>query len=242
MKGGLPIHDTLASHGPNLPEVASSPESNLAEQMGYEVVQGEGEGDAGKPASTVRSSGFSVQPGCFMLDAVFKCRSSVMDFYLAGKDLRKGSHVVAGDGENILEVVDMSKGRTAEIVRLEAGVATLQVTPDHPVQVPDKKGEVAEILYQAAGKLALGDLVVLDSGKPAALTSVHAEPHECEVLKVVFEPDLPVAVFSCPPCILSKGQAKKPPRRGGMCRRGQVDQTADGGASIPDTAAGEYMD
>ena len=236
LKGGVSVQSPLTSHGPGLCEAASG--SNLAEQMGYTLVQTEGEGNAGDGTS----SGFSVQPGCFMLDAVFQCRSSIMDFYLAGKDLRKGSQVVAGDGKSTLEVVDISKGRAAEVVSLEAGAATLQVTPDHPVQVPDKKGEVAEILYQAAGKLAAGDLVVLDSGEPAALTGIHTEPSACEVLKVVFEPDLPVAVFSLPPCILSKGQSKKPTRRSGMCRRGQVDQTADGGASIPDTAAGEYMD
>ena len=243
-KGLLPIQATFASHGPpNLPKDASSPASNLAEEMGYTLVQTEGEGNAGNAASAYRSSGFSVQPGCFMLDAVFQCRSSLMDPYLTGKDLRKGSQVVAGDGENMLEVVDISKGRATEVISLEAGAATLRVTPDHLVQVPDKRGKVSEILYQAAGKLAAGDLVVLDSGEPAALTGIHTEPSECEVLKVVFEPDLPVAVFSCPPCILSKGQTKKPPRRGGMCRRGQAaDQTADGGASIPDTAAGEYMD
>ena len=138
---------------------------------------------------------------------------------------------------------------------LQAGDATLQITRDHPVQVPDLKDVqevVAEILdategegvaqYVAAGTLKEGDLVVLDSGEPMALTSVESWSVDCEVLKIAFEPDLPVAVFSCPPCILSKGHKKLPKRRGRMCQRGKgAPNTTSDAASVPVTL-GEYVD
>ena len=248
LRGGPPAQASLASHGPGVSREASSHGSSLAEQLGYTVVEDD-------VASSVlsRSSGFSVKPDCFMPEAVFKSRSSVMDFYLMGKDLQKSSQVVAGDGESIMDVVEISKEhRKTELVSLEAGDASLQVTHDHLVQVPDANGELGKMLYQKAGALKVGDLVVLDSGEPVPLTNVHTEPAECEVLRVVFDPDLPVAAFSCPPCILTKGHKRKPPvRRGGMCSRGKgaastasavAFEAADGGASMPDTAAGVYTD
>ena len=101
----------------------------------------------------------------------------------------------------------------SEVVELQAGAAILRVTPDHLVKVADPKGEAEESLYLAAGQLKAGDLVVLDSGEAAALSSVVLRREACQVLKVVFEPDLPVAVFSRPTCILSLGHKRKPPIR-----------------------------
>ena len=236
LRGGRSVQASLASHGPDGPKEASSQGPNLADQLGYTVVEDD-------VASSVlsRSSGSD----CFMVEAVFKNRSSVV----AGRDLQKGSQVVAADGESIMDVVEISKEhRKTELVSLEAGDASLQVTHDHLVQVPDANGELGKMLYQKAGALKVGDLVVLDSGEPVALTNVHAEPAECEVLRVVFDPDLPVAAFACPPCILTKGHKSRPP-----VRRGGVFQGPGGGigGSIPgggrrspqvDTAAGVYTD
>ena len=101
---------------------------------------------------------------------------------------------------------------------------------------------VGSARYVEAGKLKKGDLVMLDAGEPAPLTSVEPESGDCEVLKLAFKPNLPVAVFSCPPCILSKGANSKPdPRRGKKCRRrGQrakgEESADDGRASMPNTA------
>ena len=108
------------------------------------------------------------------------------------------------------------------------------------MQVPDARGELDKILYFPAGQLKVGDSVVLDSGEAAELTKVNLQATECEVLKIVLEPDLPVAVFSPPPCIQSKGHKKKPStRRAGQCRKGKaVVDPADGAGSIPDTAVG----
>ena len=187
------------------------------------------------------SSGCSVQQNCFMLDAIFKSR---MDVFREGSDLQEGSQVLAGDGETVLEVVEISKeARTKKVVDLQAGAATLRVTPDHPVQVPDENGQAGCRLYMPAGKLKVGDFVMLDSGEPVALTTAETLPMECKVLKIVFKPDLPVAIFSSPSCILSKGHKKLQKRRSLRGRRGQEPaDPIDEGASIPDTAAGEYMD
>ncbi|CAE7247388.1 unnamed protein product [Symbiodinium sp. CCMP2456] len=236
----------LACHGLAFSEVASnSQEPDLAEQLGYSVVD-----DGGTSSSVLScSSWFSVKPDamkphCFMVDAIFKTRSYGADFFLMGRDLKKGSQVVAGDDASILEVAKTPEICDAsEVVELQAGTATLRVTPDHLVQVADAKGEVEESLYLEAGKLKAGDLVMLDSGDVAALTSVTIRPLACQVLKIVFEPYLPVAVFSRPTCILSLGHKKAVIRRGGRSQAGPgpSDASMDGRASIPITA-GEYMD
>ena len=231
-------------------EASCSQEPDLAEQLGYSIVVD----DDGTASSVLsRSSWFSVKPDsvkpqCFMVDAIFKTRSYGSygaDFFLMGRDLKKGSQVVAGDDASILEVAKTPEICDAsEVVELQAGAATLRVTPDHLVQVADAKGEAEGSLYLAAGKLKAGDLVMLDSGEPVALSSVVIRRMACQVLKIVFEPYLPVAVFSRPTCILSLGHKKKPPiRRGGRSQGGPgpSDDSMDGGVSVPITA-GEYMD
>ena len=238
--GVLSGHPTLARHGVTFCEVASGgQESDLAERLGYSLVD-----DVGDDVVSIQSgaSQWSVKQHCFMSDAIFKTCSGDANFYLMGKNLKKGSQVVAGDGKTLLEVAASPEICPAtEVVDLHAaGGATLCVTPDHPVQVPDARGELDKILYIRAGQLKVGDSVVLDSGEAAELTKVNLQATECEVLKIVFEPDLPVAVFSPPPCIQSKGHKKKPStRRAGQCRKGKaVVDPADGAGSIPDTAVG----
>ena len=240
-------HHLNSGHTPHceapVNEASNSQEPDLAEQLGYSFVDDDG------TASSVRShcSWFavkpdSVKPQCFMVDAIFKTRSFGADFFLMGRDLKKGSQVVAGDDSSILEVAKTPEICDAsEVVELQAGTATLRVTPDHLVQVADAKGEAEESLYLAAGKLKAGDLVMLDSGEVAALSSVVLRHEACQVLKIVFEPYLPVAVFSRPTCILSLGHKKKPPiRRGGGGKSqggpGPSDDSRDGRASIPITA------
>ncbi|CAE7541360.1 unnamed protein product [Symbiodinium sp. CCMP2592] len=235
------IRSSLTQQGPtpSVDAASGGQEPKLTEELGYVLVD---DGVASSSAWSC-SSWFSVQPDCFMPDAIFKTRSGRIEHFLKGRDLQKGSQVVAGDGETLLEVALPPEICLAtEVVDLQAGGAMLRVTPDHPVQVPDARGELDKILYIPAGQLKVGDSVVLDSGEAAELTGVNFQATECEVLKIVFEPDLPVAVFSAPPCIQSKGHQKKPPRRSGECRKGAggegvVDPT-DGAVSIPDTAVG----
>ena len=219
-------------------------ESNLTEELGYVVVD-----DGVTSSSTLScSSWFSVKPDCFMLDAIFKTRTGGIEHFLRGSELQKGSQVVAGDDETILEVCEAPVlCQAKEVVRLQAGAATLRVTADHPVQIPPeegpKKGEGGgSCRYVPAGSLKPGALVMLDSGEPAALTGLASESGDFEVLKLAFKPNRSVAVFSCPPCILSKGANSKPAiRRAKMGqRRGQgsmAEENADDGrASMPNTA------
>ena len=110
------------------------------------------------------------------------------------------------------------------------------------MQVPDEGGKAGRHLYMPAGKLKVGDFVMNDSGEPVALTTAETLPTECKVLKIVFKPDLAVAVFSSPSCILSKGHRKLQNRRSVRGRGQEAADPMDEGASIPDTAAGEYMD
>ena len=236
-QAGICLHPTLVHRDER---AASSQESNSNMEMDYIPV------DDGTSSVLSNSSWFSVKPHSFMLDAIFKTRSYVIDFFVMGKDLlKKGSQVVAADNETILEVAEPPKVCEAtEVVHLQAAAATLDVTPDHRVQVPDANGELDIGLFVPAGELKEGDLVALDSVEPVALTSVEIRSMDVHVLKLTFKPDLPVAAFACPACILSKSDRKKPAtRRGGMCHKsvGTSDKTADGGVSVPITA-GEYMD
>ena len=235
--GSPSVHASLTHHVP-VPsgDAASHGEADVTE---YILVDDEA---ASSSAVLSHSSWFSVKPDCFMADAIFKTRSSGVDFFLMGRDLRKGSQVVAGDDETILEVCE------APVVRLQAGAATLRVTPEHAVQVPAADGGMeggaggGSCRYVPAGSLKPGALVMLDSAEPMALTGVASESGEHEVLKLAFKPNRSVAVFSCPPCILSKGANSKPAiRRAKMGqRRGQgstaTEDADDGRASMPNTA------
>ncbi|CAE7693654.1 unnamed protein product [Symbiodinium microadriaticum] len=228
---------------------SSGQESDLTE---YILVDDEAASSSSSSSSSSvlsHSSWFSVKPNCFMPDAIFKTRDFGVDFFLMGRDLRKGSRVVAGDDETILEVCDAPfLCQAKEVVRLQAGAATLRVTADHSVQVPAADGAMeggtdgGSCRYVPAGSLKPGSLVMLDSGQPAALTGVASETGDHEVLKVAFKPNQSVAVFSCPPCILSKGANSKPAiRRARMGqRRGQRSTAAgdadEGRASMPNTA------
>ena len=84
----------------------------------------------------------------------------------------------------------------------------------------------------------MGDEVVVD-GAPTKLTFVDVMCGEVTVLKIVFDPDLPVAVFRPPGCIHSHGHKRKKIRRGGKHHR-TGREGADAG-SIPDTE-GYYSD
>ena len=222
-------------HSPDLPEEASGsqdPGSNANVEMGYIVVE---DGTS------------SVDDDCFMADAMFLRRDEKFrDYFVQGKDLKIGNLVVAGAGTTLLKVVFAQVTCNAtQVIHLQAGAAILEVTPNHLVQVSGVNGELDSDRFLKAGSLKTGDKVLLDCGKPVELTSVETyEDVRCEVLKIFFSPDLPVATFSKPPCILSLGQKGSAPiRRGRQCHGGQgtCDQAADG-VSIPVTAPGEYGD
>jgi len=182
-------------------------------------------------------------PHCFMSDSIFKTMSGQSTFFLPAHELQKGSIVVADDGQTLLEVAAVPETHeTDKVIELQAGDATLSVTRDHriPVAKKEQAGKRSEV---QASELKQGDIVFVN-GHPAELASIREIKfsQKVGVIKIVFKPDLPVGVFSCPPMISSKGGKKKPLRRSGMSKRGQTDTELNARISIPDTAPGEYRD
>ena len=93
--GVLSGHPTLARHGVTFCEAASGgQESDLAERLGYSLVD-----DVGDDVASIQSgaSQWSVKQHCFMSDAIFKTCSGNTEYYLMGRDLKKGSQVMAGE-------------------------------------------------------------------------------------------------------------------------------------------------
>ena len=226
------LDPTVEAHGhrPGLPEEASGsqdPESNANEEMADDD---------------------GAQDRCFLADALFTRRDEKgREYFVPGKDLEIGNLVVAEDsksGKTLVKVLSVQVTcEDTQVIHLQAGAATLQVTPGHRVRVPGMNGELDRDLALKAVSLKKGDKIVLDDGKPVELTSAEPCDARLEVLEIVFSPDLPVATFSRPPCILSLGQKASAQRRGRLCHGGQgtCDQTADL-VSIPPTAPGEYGD
>ena len=69
---------------------------------------------------------------------------------------------------------------------------------------------------------------------PTSLTSVEWKEEPTMVLKIGFQPDLPIAAFLRPSAILMKGSRDKAPVRRGNRRSGVSSQVEDA-MSIPDT-------
>ena len=111
--GPIPTKEDTASSGH---------QSDLTEELGYILVD---DGVASSSALSC-SSWFSVKPDCFMPDAIFKTRTGGIEHFERGSELQKGSQVVAGDDETILEVCEAPVlCQAKEIVRLQAGAAML---------------------------------------------------------------------------------------------------------------------
>ncbi|CAK9107552.1 unnamed protein product [Durusdinium trenchii] len=96
----------------------------------------------------------------------------------------------------------------------------------------------------AAAELKVGDEVMVGEQVPTKLTSIEFVPGPETVLKIAFQPDMPVAVFSPPACIHSHGHKLQEIRRAGKhCRRKGRKMTVQADSwSIPDTAPGYYSD
>lgn len=193
-------------------------------------------------SDTSDMSWISVRPHCFMSNALFRTISDQTEFYLSGDKLVKGSRVLADDCKTILEVVcKPEQFEVNKVIKLQAGDATLFVTPDH--RVPVLRGPSGEPCDVQAQDIQQGDSVFVN-GFPSYLTSVeqHVLPQNQTVLKIAFQPDMPVAVFTPPPAISTKGYMMRRIRRGGMSKRGQPGKAAHDHLSIPDTAPGFYQD
>eukprot|EP00418_Pyrodinium_bahamense_P079962 CAMPEP_0179062144 /NCGR_PEP_ID=MMETSP0796-20121207/26781_1 /TAXON_ID=73915 /ORGANISM="Pyrodinium bahamense, Strain pbaha01" /LENGTH=702 /DNA_ID=CAMNT_0020759051 /DNA_START=1 /DNA_END=2109 /DNA_ORIENTATION=+ len=230
-----------------LPDLDVRPEDS-ASQVNASAPAGPRE-DSGCEDSVLSSSSWiSVPKGprCFHPDALFKMASQPHEcsVFLAGRDLMKGSLVEGAIGNCVLEVVKIAKHQAEEIVELQVGDFTLEITPSHRVLIPGFAGTASETSEVEAGRLQVGDLVMCSDGKARHVVRTELMKQRTEVLEITFIPDEAVAVFLPPDrAILTKGhlpKARKATRRSGMNRRGQRDIARDASMSIPDTAPGEY--
>ncbi|CAK9096817.1 Cytochrome b5 [Durusdinium trenchii] len=175
--------------------------------------------DQETPMQLSASSGFSVDTSgsrCFVLNTIFKTPTGS---FLSGPQLLKDTQILAADGSTALVVASPPEQHAARgTVILEANEAKLQVTTDHRVVLAT--GDLV-----SAAQLKVGDEVVAD-GVPTKLTAVDFVPGEVPVLKITFQPDLPVAVFHPRPCIHSHGHKPKKIRRGGKHYRMIKEGTA----------------
>eukprot|EP00931_Biecheleriopsis_adriatica_P066579 TRINITY_DN40900_c0_g1_i1.p1 TRINITY_DN40900_c0_g1~~TRINITY_DN40900_c0_g1_i1.p1 ORF type:complete len:544 (-),score=90.87 TRINITY_DN40900_c0_g1_i1:63-1694(-) len=152
---------------------------------------------------------------CFKSDAVFKTVSEAGMELVFASELRKGTTVLAADGNTHITVAAAPQPyKTNRIVELSTGVASLQVTRDH--RVPMLDNIQSEQRVARAIELLPGNFVFVDN-QATELLGVKEQvlQHEVEVCKIVFAPDLPVGVFAMPMTIASHGSKKKPLRRGG---------------------------
>ena len=89
-----------------------------------------------------------------------------------------------------------------------------------------------------AKKLKYGNCVMVN-GQPTRLTGLRWIFERVDVVKITFDPDLPVDVFNKPSeCIARKGHKKTyhpPGHRGGRNRRGRQGKSAEDAQSIPNT-------
>eukprot|EP00442_Polarella_glacialis_P021766 CAMPEP_0115111570 /NCGR_PEP_ID=MMETSP0227-20121206/40117_1 /TAXON_ID=89957 /ORGANISM="Polarella glacialis, Strain CCMP 1383" /LENGTH=253 /DNA_ID=CAMNT_0002510959 /DNA_START=132 /DNA_END=894 /DNA_ORIENTATION=+ len=192
--------------------------------------------DQGSAGSTGSFDSWISPPGdhCFLPESLFKMASDGVQFLLPALMLVRGSTVEAADGMTVLEVTSVRRHQTQQLTELQAGDATIRITPNH--RIVTAEGAVA-----LAMDLRVGDYVLCSSGLKQ-LTSVETWDEEAEVFAITFSP----ATFLPPPgMVLSLGQAASMgrTRRSGMNRRGQHNAASSNDmVSIPDTAPGAYQD
>lgn len=226
------------------PDLDVRPEDS-ASQVNASAAPGPQE-DSGCGDSLLSSSSWisvSKGPRCFHPDALFKMANLPHEcsVFLAGRDLMRGSLVEGATGNRVLEVAKIAKHQAQEIVELQVGDFTLEITPSHRVVIPSGEGASSETGEAQAGCLQVGDLVMCSDGKARHVVSTKLKKMTTEVLEITFIPDEAVAVFlPSDRAILTKGEKRKATRRSGMNRRGKTLCAGDAAMSIPNTAPGEY--
>ncbi|CAE7396435.1 unnamed protein product [Symbiodinium sp. CCMP2456] len=168
----------------------------------------------------------SPEPCCFLQESLFLAEDKRT--YIQGFDLHLGCKISAADGSVIRVRKVPELHRVDKTLNLRAGSAVLPCTPDHRITLPT--GDTVP-----ADTLRIGQEVMVQN-TPTQLTSIELSYVPVNVLKLAFDPDLPVEVLVPPPAIQSKGTAKKALRRSLVGRRGSPEEP-----SIPDTEA-EYQD
>lgn len=146
--------------------------------------------------------------------------------FTEGLNLARGAKVLAADNVTELTVVSIESNMTDTLVELcvcDPFIMYDITTPSHHVLVPGRNSQTPYEDVQA-NSLRAGDLVICSDDQSRKLLSVRevVKPGEVEVLKIVFEPDMPVAVFKPPLTILTKGNKKKKLRRGQKCKKSET--------------------
>ena len=142
---------------------------------------------------------------CFLSDTIFRVVGEDGEVLAPARMLFQGAQVVAANGKVTTVAHPPEQHQVPAVLDLQAGGASLTVSPDHRILVPENKTMKAE-------ELLVGREVILD-GTTATLTSLEWKVEPTMVVKLGFNPDLPVAAFMRPPSILSKGFRKRPFRR-----------------------------
>jgi len=146
------------------------------------------------------------------------------EIFKPAKMLFRGTRVIAANGTVITVLTPPEQHQVDAVIKLQVGSACLVVSPDHRILIPGNRTIQAR-------ELEVGSVVFLD-GTEAELTSFEWNCVPTMVLKIAFQPDIPVAPFMRPPAILSLGSRNRPPTR-----RGHRARTPQGGdaLTIPDT-------
>ena len=166
----------------------------------------------------------SGQPCCFLQDTYFKVVTDDGEILKPANMLFRETRVIAADGTAIKVLYPPEQHQVDAVIKLQVGSAFLVVSPDHRILIPGNRTIQAR-------ELEVGSVVFLD-GTEAELTSFEWNLVPTMVLKIAFQPDIPVAAFMCRPSILSLGSRNRP-----RVRRGTRTRTPQGGdaLTIPDT-------
>jgi hypothetical protein len=174
---------------------------------------------------------------------LFKTESGGSCFFIAGRDLRVGSLVLAADDQTLLEVVRIVPQQTEALIELCTDeTAPFKTTASHRVMAPSYGQEAVTL---KAGDFKEGSFVLRSGLIATKVTKINKLNEANEVLAITFKPDEAVVAFLPPEGILTKGQTFKPTRRSGMNKRkgDKNEQHVECELeSIPPTAPGEYQD
>lgn len=187
------------------------------------VLEGQGAEDSCSDCTVGSWTHVTEESCCFVPDTFLKKATNVGLEFVAVQTLFRGAQVVAANGTVIEVLRPPEQHQVDAVIELQAGPSCLIVTPDHRIVIPGNKTVQAK-------DLEVGCDVLLDQAR-TKLTSLEWRLEPTMVLKVSFNPDLPVAGFLRPPAILSKGTREKPVVRRATKKPGKVEDNP----TIPDT-------
>lgn len=149
---------------------------------------GEGEAPAENSLSMISAGGTDSPERCYVQGSLFLAEDKRT--YIPGFALYEGCKISAVDGSIIRVRQAPELHRAEKTLLLHAGSAVLQICPDHRIALPT--GDSVQ-----AGNLRIGQEVMLQSVE-TQLTRLELNSAPTNVLKLAFDPDLPVEVWVPP--------------------------------------------